>query len=53
MSQPGILFDERLKRLSDIGGQFEAYVRVVDFEIFGPDLVEALNDADGSKGSHP
>ena len=36
---PG-LFDveDRLQRLSDIGDQLEAFARVVDFEIFRPDL---------------
>ncbi|WP_343896007.1 transposase, partial [Roseibium denhamense] len=54
MSQPGFFdVDERLKRLSDIGDQLEAYALVVDFEIFRPDLVEALNYSDGSKGGRP
>lgn len=54
MAQAGFFdFDERLKRLSDIGDQLEAYARVVDFEIFRADLVKALNYADGSKGGRP
>ena len=54
MSQPGFFdFDERLKRLSDIGDQLEAYARVVDFEIFRADLVKALNYSDGSRGGRP
>jgi hypothetical protein len=41
---PG-LFDveERLRRLSDIGDQLEAFSTVVDFEIFRPDLDAALS----------
>ena len=33
------LFDveKRLRRLSDIGDQIEAYAAVVDFEVFRPD----------------
>ncbi len=46
-------FDEGLKRLSDIGDLLEAYAWVVDFEIFRPALVKALNYADGSKGGRP
>lgn len=54
MAQPGFFdFDERLKRLSDIGDQLEAYAGVVDFEIFRADLVKALNYTDGSKGGRP
>ena len=30
--------EERLRRLSDIGDQLEAYAAVVDFELFHPDL---------------
>ena len=49
------LFDiyERLRRLSDIGDQLEAFAAVVDFEIFRPDLVAALNYSDGAKGGRP
>ena len=36
--------DDRLKRLSDLGDQLEAYRRVVDFEAFRPDLEKALAD---------
>ena len=45
--------DERLRRLSDIGDQLEAFARVVDFEIFRPDLDAALAYGDGSKGGRP
>ena len=42
--QPGLFdIDERLRRLSDIGDQLEAFAAVVDFEMFRPDLVAALN----------
>jgi transposase, IS5 family len=52
--QPGLFdVDERLRRLSDIGDQFEAFTAVVDFEMFRPDLVAALNYSDGTKGGRP
>ena len=42
--QPGLFdVDERLRRLSDIGDQLEAFAAVVDFEMFRPELVAALN----------
>jgi transposase, IS5 family len=52
--KPGLFdVDERLRRLSDIGDQLEAFAVVVDFEIFRPDLVAALNYSDGTKGGRP
>lgn len=52
--QPGFFdVDERLKRLSDIGDQLEAFSRVVDFAIFRPELDAALRYGDGSKGGRP
>jgi transposase, IS5 family len=52
--QPGLFdVDERLKRLSDIGDQLEAFTSVVDFEMFRPDLVAALNYSEGAKGGRP
>lgn len=42
--------DDRLKRLSDIGNQLEAYTEAVDFEVFRADLDAALNYRDGAKG---
>jgi hypothetical protein len=37
--QPGLFdVDDRLKRLSDIGDQLEAFSAVVDFEMFRPEL---------------
>ncbi len=54
MAEPGFFdFDERLKRLSDIGDQLEAYANAVDFDIFRPGLVRALNYSDGAKGGRP
>lgn len=52
--QPGFFdIDERLKRLSDLGDQLEAFGRAVDFEIFRVDLVKALAYSDGSQGGRP
>jgi hypothetical protein len=52
--QPGLFdIDERLRRLSDIGDQLEAFAAVVDFEMFRPELVTALNYSDGTKGGRP
>ena len=53
-AQPGFFdVDERLRRLSDLGDQLEAYARTVDFELFRPELEAALNYADGSRGGRP
>ncbi len=51
---PG-LFDveERLRRLSDIGDQLEAFSTVVDFEMFRPELDAALSYSDGGQGRPP
>ena len=52
--QPGLFdVDERLKRLSDIGDQLEAFSAVVEFEMFRPELEAALRYGDGSKGGRP
>lgn len=52
--QPGLFdIDERPKRLSDLGDQLEAFAGAVDFEIFRPDLVQALAYSDGSQGGRP
>lgn len=41
--QPGLFdIDERLKWLSDLGDQLLAFARVVDFEVFRPELLRAL-----------
>ena len=45
--------DERLRRLSDLGDQLEAYAATVDFEMFRSDLEAALAYADGTKGGRP
>jgi len=45
--------DDRLKRLSDLGDQLEAYAAAVDFEIFRADLEKTLAYSDGSKGGRP
>lgn len=54
MKQLG-LFDveERLSRLSDLGDQLEAFSQTVVFEVFRPDLKQALAYSDGSKGGRP
>ena len=52
--QPGLFdVDERLRRLSDIGDQFEAFAAVVDFEMFRPELEAAPRYGDGAKGGRP
>jgi transposase, IS5 family len=52
--QPGFFdVDERLRRLSDLGDQLETFGRVVDFEIFRPDLEAALSYSDAAKGGRP
>jgi transposase, IS5 family len=52
--QPGFFdIDERLKRLSDLGDQLEAFAGAVDFEIFRADLLKALAYSDGSQGGRP
>ena len=45
--------DERLKRLSELGDQLEAYARAVDFEAFRPDLERALAYSTGAQGGRP
>lgn len=45
--------EERLKRLSDLGDQLEAYGRVVDFETFRQELVAALAYTSGAHGGRP
>ena len=51
VGQPGFFdFDDRLRRLSDLGDQLEAFAAAVDFELFRPVLDAALAYADGAKG---
>jgi transposase, IS5 family len=45
--------DERLKRLSDLGDQLEAFTAAVDFEVFRPELETALAYSDGARGGRP
>jgi transposase, IS5 family len=52
--EPGLFdVDERLKRLSDLGDQLLAFAKVVDFEVFRPELMRALAYGDGSQGGRP
>ena len=52
--QPGFFdVDDRLKRLSDLGDQLEAFASAVDFEAFRADLVAALAYSDGAQGGRP
>jgi IS5 family transposase len=52
--QPGFFdIDDRLKRLSDLGDQLEAFRVVVDFETFRPELNAALSYSNGSQGGRP
>src|SRR3974390_1480304 len=52
--QPGFFdVDDRLRRLSDLGDQLEAFGGAVDFEIFRADLVSALAYSDGAQGGRP
>ena len=54
VGQPGFFdFDDRLRRLSDLGDQLEAFAAAVDFELFRPVLDAALAYADGAKGGRP
>jgi IS5 family transposase len=53
-SAPGFFdVDDRLRRLSDLGDQLEAYGRIVDFEAFRPDLEKALAYTSGAHGGRP
>jgi transposase, IS5 family len=52
--QPGLFdIDERLMRLSDLGDQLLAFARVVDFEVFRPELLRALAYSEGAQGGRP
>ena len=42
--------DDRLRRLSELGDQLEAFSAVVEFEMFRPELDAALNYTDGARG---
>ena len=45
--------DDRLKRLSDLGDQLEAFAGAVDFEVFRSALGKALAYSDGARGGRP
>jgi hypothetical protein len=45
--------DDRLKRLSDLGDQLEAFRSAVDFEMFRPELNAALSYTDRTEGGRP
>lgn len=54
MSQPGFWdYEERLRRLSDLGDQLEAFSGLIDFEVFRAALEAALSRSDGSRGGRP
>lgn len=49
--QPGSFdVDDRLRRLSDVGDQLEAFSEIVDFEVFRVELEVVPNCSDGTKG---
>lgn len=49
--QPGSFdVDDRLRRLSDVGDQLEAFNEIVDFEVFRAELEVVPNCSDGTKG---
>ena len=53
-SEPGFFdVDDRLRRLSDLGDQLEAFGRAVDFELFRADLDGALGYRSGPQGGRP
>jgi IS5 family transposase len=52
--EPGFFdVDDRLKRLSDLGDQMEAFRAALDFELFRPELNAALAYSDGAQGGRP
>ncbi|MFO1035724.1 MAG: IS5 family transposase [Geminicoccaceae bacterium] len=53
-SEPGFFdWDDRLRRLSDLGDHLVAFGRVVDFEIFRAELDAALGYRSGLQGGRP
>ena len=46
-------FEERLRRLSNLGDRLEAFSRLIDFEVFRAELEAALSRSDGAKGGRP
>jgi len=54
VGQPGFFdADERLAWLSEAGDPLERLARVVDFEVFRPELDAALGRSDRAKGGRP
>jgi IS5 family transposase len=52
--EPGFFdVDERLRRLTDLGDQLLALAKVVDFEIFRPELSQASGLFRGGEGRPP
>src|SRR5450631_4489520 len=52
--QPGFFdIDDRLKRLSDLGDQLEAFQGAVDFEVFRAELNTALAYSASAQGGRP
>lgn len=52
--QPGFFdVDSRLRELSAKGDDLERISALVDFELFRPDLVQAVPRSDGAKGGRP
>jgi transposase, IS5 family len=52
--QPGFVdADDRLKQLSNLGDQLEAFKTAVDFEIFRAGHVSVLAYSDGAQGGRP
>src|SRR5256885_970559 len=45
--------DDRLKRLSDLGDQLEAFEAAVEFEAFRPELNAGLTYSEGTQGGRP
>ncbi len=53
-AQPGFFdVDDRLKRLSDLGDQLEAFRSAIDFEISRAELLAELDYSDGTQGGRP
>ena len=53
-TQPGFFdVDHRMKRVSDLGDQLEAFGSAVDFEIFCGDLVLAPAYSENGQGGRP
>ncbi len=52
--EPGFFdVDDRLRRLSDLGDQLEAFSAAVDFEVLRAELLAVLGYSDGVQGGRP